>query len=179
MARSPRKRAPRIEGRIRCRLWDDPVWRLLSDAEKTTYLQVATSPGLSTCGTSTLSLPHLAASRVSSEDEAMLMAREKEIGDDLAALTSRGFVHVDHVTEEVLVCGFVTRYGLGHTWQQLVRIERDWAAILSTTIRSLVLDDIKESIPSPLPVAWLSRLDPGFVAQIGDVCVEALRGDVI
>lgn len=166
MPRAPRPRPPRREARIRCLLWEDPTWRRLSDAAKTTYLQIATSPELSTCGDSALSLTRLAASRISASDEALVAAKAKEIGDDLAELMDKEFVYVDYATEEVLIRGFVTRHSLGHTWQQLMRIDRDWQPIRSHVIRSLVLDDVRMSIPSPLPPEWIPKLEPAFASAI-------------
>lgn len=172
MPRSPRPRPPRREGRVRCQIWEDPLWRSLGDAARTTYLQLATSPDLSTCGDCSLSLTRLAGSRTPSRDAAVLAAKAKEIGDDLADLMAKEFVHVDWATEEVLIRGFVTRHSLGHTWQQLIRIDRDWQPIRSPVIRSFVLDDVRQSVPSPLPQGWISKLDPAFacaVAQPGCV----------
>lgn len=166
MPRAPRPRPPRREARIRCLLWEDPTWRRTSDAAKTTYLQIATSPELSTCGDAHLSLIHLAASRTLSNDEAFIAAKAKEIGNDLAELMDKEFVYVDYATEEVLIRGFVTRHSLGHTWQQLMRIDRDWQPIRSHTIRSLVLDDVRMSVPSPLPPEWIPKLEPTFASAL-------------
>lgn len=125
---------PRDHARIQTAIWSKPDFRELPVQAQHFYMLALSQPRLSYCGVLDYMPARLA--------KFSAKATTKSVTNAVTVLEDRGFVVVDHDTEELLIRTFVRHDGLLTSPNVTKAMVKDYQAVLSEHIKEVIVHEL-------------------------------------
>lgn len=156
----------RSHGKILCRIWQDPDWRLLGARDQWAFMLLLSQPKLSLVGCIDLMPTRWAAMADGLTVEVLEVSLE--------ALEAARFVATDRDTDELLVRSFTRNDGIPVSNPKLRKgLWGAWEAVCSAHLRQVAVDNMPAELwtfDHPLSAARMRR--SGRMEQVTDSPIE-------